>query len=106
VMFGGFVDPKGRLPDLAVEAEGALQALVSALASLQRDGLVRGDDPETQARFVWSLVHGVAMLGIDGQLRDPIGVDVLTRYALERLNTGIVATTARQPAAASSSRRA
>ena len=43
------------------------------------------------ARFVWSVVHGVAMLGIDGQLREPGAVDELMRYALERLWTGIEA---------------
>jgi hypothetical protein len=29
------------------------------------------------------------MLGIDGQLRDAGAVDALTRYALERLRSGI-----------------
>jgi hypothetical protein len=42
------------------------------------------------ARFVWAVVHGVAMLAIDGQLREPGGVEELMRYALERLRTGIV----------------
>ena len=41
------------------------------------------------ARYVWALVHGVAMLGIAGQLRDPVGVEELMRYAFERLRTGI-----------------
>jgi hypothetical protein len=31
------------------------------------------------------------MLGIDGQLRAPGGVEELMRYALERLRTGIAA---------------
>lgn len=89
VMFGGFVDPKASEPELADEAAGAFQALVGALASLQRDALVRGDDTVTMARFVWAVVHGVAMLGIDGQLREPGAVDELMRYALERLRWGI-----------------
>ena len=38
VMFGGFVDPKACDPELATEAAGAFQALVDALAALQRDG--------------------------------------------------------------------
>jgi hypothetical protein len=41
------------------------------------------------ARYVWSVVHGVAMLGIDGQLQSSDGVDELIRYASERLRTGI-----------------
>jgi AcrR family transcriptional regulator len=89
VMFGGFVDPQVCDPELASEAAGAFQALVDALAALQRDGIVQGDDTVKMARFVWAVVHGVAMLGLDGQLREPGAVEELTRYALERLGTGI-----------------
>src|SRR5512145_1154349 len=89
VMFGGFVDPKASEPELATEAASAFQALVEAITALQRDGLVRGDDTVTMARFVWAVVHGVAMLGINGQLREPGGVEELMRYALERLRSGI-----------------
>ena len=49
------------------------------------------------ARFVWAVVHGVAMLGIDGQLREPGGVEELTAYALERLRTGIASEISQQP---------
>ena len=94
VMFGGFVDPQAHDPELAAEAEGAFQALVDALAALQRDGVVRGDDTVLMARYVWALVHGVAMLGIDGQLREPGAVEELMRYAFERLRTGIRTSTA------------
>jgi AcrR family transcriptional regulator len=89
VMFGSFVDPEDREPELAAEAGGAFQALVDALAALQHEAVVRGDDTVLMARFVWSVVHGVAMLGIDGQLREPGGMDELMRYALERIRAGI-----------------
>jgi AcrR family transcriptional regulator len=89
VMFGGFVDPKACDPELAAEAAGAFQALVDALAEQQRGGLVRPDDTVTMARFVWALVHGVAMLAIDGQLREAGDIEALTRYTCERLRTGI-----------------
>jgi AcrR family transcriptional regulator len=91
VMFGGFVDPKASEPELAAEAAGAFQALVDALDALQRDGIMRAEDTVTMASFVWAVVHGVAMLGIDGQLREPGAVEGLMRYALERLRTGIEA---------------
>jgi AcrR family transcriptional regulator len=89
VMFGGFVDPNACDPELATEAAGAFQALVDALVALQRAAIVRGDDSLLMARYVWSVVHGVAMLAIDGQLREPGAVDELMRYALERLRSGI-----------------
>ena len=89
VMFGGFVDPDACEPELATEAAAAFAALVDALSALQRDGMVRTDDTLTMARFVWAVVHGVAMLGIDGQLREAGAVEGLVGYALERLRTGI-----------------
>jgi AcrR family transcriptional regulator len=98
VMFGGFFAPKVQEPELAAEAGSAFQALVDALATLQRDAIVRADDNVLMARFVWAVVHGVAMLGIDGQLRERGGVEELMRYALERLRTGIQAGTDHQPA--------
>jgi AcrR family transcriptional regulator len=91
VMFGGFVDAKECDPELATDAAGAFQALVDALAALQRTAGVRGDDTVLMARFVWAVVHGVAMLGIDGQLRGPGGVEELIRYACERVQAGIEA---------------
>ena len=48
------------------------------------------------ARYVWALVHGVAMLGIDGRLREPRAVEELMRYAFERQRTGIRADTDRR----------
>jgi AcrR family transcriptional regulator len=101
VMFGGFVDPAAFEPELADEAAGAFQSLVDALAALQRDGIMRGEDPVKMANFVWAVVHGVAMLGIDGQLHEPGGVEALIPYALERLRTGIGVDIPHQPARAS-----
>jgi AcrR family transcriptional regulator len=89
VMFGGFVDATAYTPELATEGTAAFQALVDALTALERDGIVRGDDLLLMARFVWSVVHGVAMLAIDGQLPEPGAVEALMRYAVARLGTGI-----------------
>jgi AcrR family transcriptional regulator len=89
VMFGGFVALHVDDPELVAEGHGAFRALVDAITSLQRDGGLRGDDPALMALHVWALVHGVAMLAIDGRLPEPDGVEALMRYALERLGTGI-----------------
>jgi len=89
VMFSRFVEAEPHDPELAAEGMGAFQALVDALTTLQRDGVVRDDDTVLMARHVWALVHGVAMLGIDGQLPEPGAVEQLMQYALERLETGI-----------------
>jgi len=89
VMFGGAVDPQTQDPELTSEGQGAFQALVDALATLQNHALVRGDDTVQMATYVWSLVHGMAMLAIDGKLHGPEAVDELIQYAFDRLRTGI-----------------
>jgi AcrR family transcriptional regulator len=89
VMFSRFVEPQETEPELATEAAGAFQALVDAIAALQRDGIVRGEDTVLVSRFVWSVVHGVAMLAIDGQLHEPGAVEELMRYSIERLGAAI-----------------
>ena len=87
VMFGGFVVAS---PDaeLVREGSGAFQALVDAIVSLQQDGVMRSDHPLQLAQFVWAMVHGVAMLLIDGQLGRQTDAGAFTRFALERLRTG------------------
>jgi AcrR family transcriptional regulator len=92
VMFGRFVESCVRDPELVQEAEAAFQALVDALVAQQREGLVRRDDPVTLARFVWSVVHGVAMLTIDGQLPADESGSLFNRYAAQRLRAAIAAT--------------
>src|SRR5690349_22556858 len=77
VMFGPFVDRETQDPELATEAQGAFQALVDALVAQQRSGIVRRDEALQMASYVWALVHGLAMLAIDGKLPEPVGIDEL-----------------------------
>lgn len=100
VMFGGVIQDKHADPELGVESAAAFQALVDALAARQRDAAVRDEDVRQVAQFVWAVVHGVAMLAIDGYLPGPGGVDALTGYAIERLRTGIEPDTGRLTPAA------
>jgi AcrR family transcriptional regulator len=90
VMFGRFDESGTRDQELMEEATGAFQALVDALVELQRTGEFRQDDPLTQAQFVWSVVHGVAMLIIDRQLhQSDQSASALSRYAVERLQAAL-----------------
>jgi AcrR family transcriptional regulator len=96
VMFGGFVDEGPRDEDLTRESTAAFQALVDAIVVLQKEGVVRKDDPLRLAQFIWSAVHGVSMLIIDGQLaHQRAQIDDLIQFAVERIHTG-VARSARQ----------
>ena len=51
---------------------------------LQRGGAVRDDDTVLMARHGWALVHGMALLSIDGRLHGPRAVEKLVDYAVER----------------------
>jgi AcrR family transcriptional regulator len=90
VMFGGFLESCAKDAEFVQEAEAAFQVLVESLVQQQRTGLVRRDDPLLLARFIWSVVHGIAMLAIDGQLRgaDDRG-EALNQYAMRRIRDAI-----------------
>lgn len=93
VMFGDYRHLCDKDPDLKADAEAAFRVLVEAITSLQQAGLVKADDPMLQAEFVWAVVHGLAMLAIDGQLGPESSTSGelagLIRYALQRMRTGI-----------------
>jgi AcrR family transcriptional regulator len=90
VMFGGFVAKADCDPELTVEASGAFGVLLAALRELQQQELVRAGDPEALALFVWSTVHGVAMLAIDGQLTRPgLSLDPVMHSVVQRVWDGI-----------------
>ena len=90
VMFGRFLESCARDAELLQESRAAFQVLVEALIALQQEGAVRRDDPMTMALFVWSAVHGIAMLSIDGQLawsdRDRVP---LNEYVVARVRDAI-----------------
>ena len=93
VMFGRFIESCSKDAEFIQEATAAFQVLVDSLVEQQQAGLVRRDDPIILARFIWSIVHGIAMLVIDGQLR---GVDergeALNQYAIGRIRDAIAST--------------
>jgi hypothetical protein len=87
-MFGGFVDDGPRSEELEREGAAAFQVLVDSLVVLQKDRLVRPEDPLQLARFIWAAVHGLSMLIIDGQLAHADSDDLI-RFAVAHIQTGI-----------------
>jgi AcrR family transcriptional regulator len=90
VMFGSFVEACAKDVELAAEASAAFQVLVDALVAQQKASVIVRDDPLLLAQFVWAVVHGVAMLAIDGPLRgrEP-GAERLIAYAVERIRASL-----------------
>lgn len=90
VMFGGFPIDDACKPELKDSGTDAFMALVDALAALHQVGLVRKDDIQRQAAFVWATVHGISMLSIDRQLGpDPADGLALAEYAIRILLLGL-----------------
>ncbi len=87
VMFGGYVRDAAPDSDLAREGAGAFQVLVDAIGAQQKEGRLRTDNPLALAQYIWATVHGIAMLAIDGQLKQPI--EEVIRFANDRMRTGI-----------------
>jgi len=92
VMFGGFIESCAKDAGFIQEAQAAFQVLVDSLVEQQRAGVVRHDNPLLLARFIWSVVHGIAMLIIDGQLTgaDDPG-EAVNQYAMRRIRDAIAA---------------
>ena len=67
VMFSPEVADKSRHPELAAAAQAVHAALVDQIADAQRHGSVAPGDPDELSFAAWSMVHGCAVLLIDGQ---------------------------------------
>jgi AcrR family transcriptional regulator len=93
VMFGASRQLAAEDADLHAAGMRAFQVLVDALQSLQASGQVRRDDLLVLAQYIWAIVHGIAMLAINGQLGPESSVEAqlaaLVPLALKRLRTGI-----------------
>jgi AcrR family transcriptional regulator len=89
VMFGGFIESSEKDDEFVGEANAAFQVLVDALIEQQNAGDIRKDDPVQMARFVWAVVHGAAMLIIDGQAPGADQREAFEQYSVERIYASI-----------------
>jgi len=90
VMFSGALRDGPPDPERRREGDAAFHVLLDAIVELQADGQLRRDDPQLMARYIWAVVHGIAMLSLDVPAHDPpIEPDTLARYGVERMMTGL-----------------
>ena len=80
-IFGGVVPADRGCPTPSLQAAGdeAYQVLRGQILAGVRDGWLRPGDPEEMSLAAWSLVHGLSMLMIDGQLSAAIPHDAAAR---------------------------
>lgn len=95
LMFGGFLESAASDDHFVTEAKAVFQVLVDALIEQQNAGGIRRDDPVQMARFVWAVVHGTAMLVIDGLVPEAAQREALEQYSVERIYASIRQETSR-----------
>jgi len=90
VMFGGAAEKRQPRPESDDDdSTEAFQVLVDAIVAEQAANRVRRDDPQALALYIWAMVHGVAMLTLDGLLPPPTTAEALAGLAIARLHDGI-----------------
>jgi hypothetical protein len=94
VMFGGGERHEASLEG-ADEGGAAFQVLVDAIVSEHAAGRLRRDDPHQLALHIWALVHGIALLALDGLLPPETSPEALAAFSIARLHGGIDAPGAR-----------
>jgi hypothetical protein len=72
-MFSGVLTDWNRYPDLVRHAEGAFNVLLDTIRGEQQKKRMGPGDPLDLAEITWALSHGLATLGLAGQLQRPPG---------------------------------
>lgn len=86
VMFGAGGDAHNLDEQGRVAADRSFSILLEAVRSGQQAGKLDGNDPLLVARFIWSTVHGIALLGLE---TNPAGEAAFTRQCTKLLKRGL-----------------
>ena len=70
-MFSGVLTDSKRYPELQRCGEAAFTVLVDTIRRGQAQGRIRRGNPVQLAEVTWALSHGIASLGMAGQLPAP-----------------------------------
>ena len=91
VMFGAYGANKEAHPSLADASRQAFMVLVNVIAEGQKAGVMRSGEPTQLAISAWALVHGLAMLLLDGQLpvTENREIDSLSSFITQILVEGL-----------------
>ena len=107
VMFGPELADGSRHAGLQQASTQVFALLAEGIKALQRAGRVRAGDVHAMALSAWALVHGLAMLALDGRAADgdPAALERLGRTATELLMFGMAAPAAPPSPSRTSARR-
>lgn len=92
VMFGDLKLEERKYPTLEETSQKAFNVLFNAIKAGQKNQVFIAEDSLKLAHICWSLVHGVSMLVIDGQLTtsDSDSILELAQTATKTLSEGFV----------------
>lgn len=96
VMFGREIAASHGFREVRDAAQACFAALIREVGDAQRAGAVRGRDPRGPALALWSALHGLASLQVEGLLArqglappGPRGPEALARGVIESLLDGL-----------------
>ena len=92
-MFSGLTVEQEDFPDLHGAAKVVFRLYIEVVKRGQERGKIIEGDPGALAGVLWSLLHGVAMLTIENQMRPysdgPEGAERVTRFSVQMLYEGL-----------------
>jgi AcrR family transcriptional regulator len=91
-MFSGLTIERETFTSLQMASKSVYRIYVEVLRRGQASGEIVDGDPAALAGVLWSVLHGLAMLIIENQMRPyadgPEGTELKTRYTIEMLYGG------------------
>jgi len=92
-MFSGLSIEREAFPSLYQASKIVFMLYIEVVQRGQERGSIIDGDPGALAGVLWSLLHGVAMLTIENQMRpytdEPEGVENMTRFSVQLLYQGL-----------------
>ena len=89
VMFGPEMADASDFPSLRETGRGVLGGVAEAVSQLQQAGLIGKGDPWLIAAALWSTLHGLVMLVLDGQTESVADTDALVEEATRIVMLGM-----------------
>ena len=92
-MFSGLTVERESFPDLSMASKVVFMSYMEVVKQGQEEKRIIDGDPGALAGVLWSLLHGVAMLTIENQMRPytdgPDGAERVTRFSVQMLYEGL-----------------